>query len=299
MRKLRFDDEEEEVREPLTTEESVSAAEIISNDSFERLRARNKRRSTEELILVVGLVFFLVAVLVFLCGYLFFKAKDIRIEGNSLYDSASILREAGITPEDNLFSVNESVLQAKLTVTFPYIRKITVTRKLPTTIIIRVEEDSPLFYTEILGDYFLLSSSLRVLERAESAEDFTTDMQGLLPVKIPQIKRAIVGNELVFPRDATYRYMTDLLSALGGTPFYGRIDTVDVSEKFNIRLYLNDAKICVSIGGTEDLEAKLTFLSKILATQCEEDTVAAIHLKKAETAYITKSNRDYSDQLLK
>lgn len=299
MRKLRFDDEEEEIREPLETEESVSAAEIISNDSFERLRARNKRRSTEEILLVVGLVFFLVAVLAFLCGYLFFKAKDVRIEGNSLYDSDSILTETGITPEDNLFAVNESVLQAKLTVTFPYIRKVKVTRKLPTTVIIRVEEDSPIYYTEIMGDYFLLSSSLRVLERAKSAEEFTSRMSGLLPVRIPEIKRAVVGTELVFPRDATYRYMTNLLSTLERAPFYGRIGTVDVSEKFNIRLYLNDAKICARIGGTDDLEAKLSFLSKILATQCDEDTIATIHIKKAETAYITKRDRDFSDQLLK
>ena len=299
MRKLRFDDDEEEVREPFSTEDSVSAAEIISNDSFERLRARNKRRSTEEIILVLVLVFFLVAVLIFLCGYLFFKAKDIRIEGNSLYDSASLLRETGITQEDNLFSVNESVLQEKLTVRFPYIRKVTVKRKLPTTLVIRVEEDSPLYYTEIMGDYFLLSSSLRVLERTKSAGEFTTGTNGLLPVKIPQIKYAIVGNELVFPRDATYRYLTDLLSSLARTPYYGRIGTVDVSEKFNIRLYLNDARICVSIGGTEDLEAKLSFLSKILATQCEEDTIATIHLKKAGTAFITPGEQDFSDKLLK
>ncbi len=299
MRKLRFDDEEDEKEERIKETEAVSAAEIISNDSFERLLARNRRRSTEEILVVVGLVCFLVAALAFLCGYLFFKAENVTVVGNELYGTEAILREAGITPEDNLFSVSEADLRKRLTAAFPYLRRVTLERSLPTSLTIRVEEDTPQYFTEIAGDYFLLSGTLRVLERAKCAEDFTGRIPDLLPVRVPEIKKAIVGSELVFPRDATFRYMNDLLNTLEASPIRPFIDTVDVSEKFNIRLYLYDARLCVSIGGTDDLNAKLTFLTRILGSQVEETTIATINIKKAETAYVTYREKDFSDQLLK
>ncbi len=288
MSKIRFDKKEQDER-------LMSAAEIINNDSFERLKEKTIRKKIGEIIFMVLTIIVLCGILACACGYMFFKVKSIEVRGNKLYASEDIIRASGITESDNLFAVKTSDLQNTLSLAFPYIKTATVSRILPTTLVITVTEDSPCYYTEIGGEYYLLSETLRVLERAETAEAYTDRMEHLLPLSLPTATYVVTGREVAFTRESTYTYLLSFLEQLRASPLFPQISSIHASDKFSMYIILCDHRYKAMLGSNENMEAKLSFLSAIIETKFDETTIAQININKVENAFVTYRKTLFED----
>ncbi len=274
---------------------AVSNAELINNDSFERLRSRNRRRSFDEWVFIILVLLFLCAALFCVCGLIFFRAKEVRAEGGTYYDNEEILKEAGITDRDNLFFINQKELEERMTLRFPYIESITLKRILPTTLVIKIEEDRPAYYTEIGTEAFLLSESLRVLDRADSVPEVTGDIDGLCRVTLPTVTYAVVGRRLEFERDSTYQYMLRVLSVLNASEYAGSIDYVDAKSKFRISVYLFDRKYKVFLGSGEELEEKIRFFTNIRKQKLDVEDFAVVDVSDLDRAFVSLRDKKIED----
>ncbi len=267
--------------------EPISNAELINRDSFERLRARNSRKTLDEWLSILLTVLVLCALLLGICTLLFFRAKNIVIEGGSYYDSSVILSQTGIDGEDNLFFIDREELENRLTLRFPYIESISLSRVLPTTLIIQVKEDTPAYVTEIRGEYFLLSRSLRVLARAKTEQDAIGYLSGIKRISLPTVTYAVTGRRLGFERDSTYSYLLDFLKVLNESEYADGVTRIDASSKFRIGVYLYEGKYKVIFGSAEEAEEKLLFFTNIRKQKLPENACAIVDVSDLKRAFVS------------
>lgn len=106
-----------------------------------KTRRYSKRRRSGGLSFVYKLLCF-----VAICGAiavamaLFFKAENIRVEGNSSYTAQQITEASGIRPGDNLYLLNKYDAAESIIRTLPYVEQVQLRRQLPNTLVITVSE---------------------------------------------------------------------------------------------------------------------------------------------------------------
>lgn len=110
-------------------------------------------------IVLVCLSFFAAACFGLLYAYRFFTAtpyfaiKTVEIQGNSRLESREILEMAGLETGGNSLAVSLDEVKASVAAN-PWIKDVSVTRVLPDSMIIRVEERTPAFWMHYKGTLY-------------------------------------------------------------------------------------------------------------------------------------------------
>lgn len=265
-------------------DEELSNAELVNNDSFLKLRSKNKRREFGRKIFYVAVGASLTALIAVVCVVVFFGLKNVEIRGNNRYTEEQILEACGFSASDNLFGVNLSKIERDIIKKYPYISKVTFKRVLPSTLIISVTEDAPSYCAEIYGDYFLLSSDLRIISKHDIYEDIEVLDMSVIYLKLPQVERAVQGERIVFDKKSNYDHIIDFLTLLRNHEIYSRTDCIDASDRYHLVLYTNESRNKIDIGTSENLDTKIKFVKKVIETHFSEDSIVAINVEKINQA---------------
>ena len=84
----------------------LNNAELVNQDSFERLRSKNRRKEIRRRIFYTLVALLLIAAVGIVCVVLFFNLRTVEIRGNSHYTDEEILDACGFTPTTNLFGID-------------------------------------------------------------------------------------------------------------------------------------------------------------------------------------------------
>jgi len=110
------------------------------------------------------------------CDY--FRAKTLEVEGNRVLSEENIIKEAGINPGDNILSVNISMVRKKIMAN-PWVAEAEVGRKIPSGIVIKIEEHKCIAVLD-LGKEFLLNENGEIFkEKAAADPEGVPVIQGL------------------------------------------------------------------------------------------------------------------------
>lgn len=184
------------------------------------------------------------------------RIKTIVVENASAVSEQSILESAGIKIGRHQYAIDKSEIAADVKAVSPYIKSVTVKRRLPTELHIVVEEYEPLYYTEYNGTYWILSDSLLVLEvfpdEASAAQKAATHLI------LPEIKTCEIGKTLTFTEESDGKAAMDSLAVFQKFSFTEPLSQIDVSEKFNITADIQN-KYKLIYGNAERLEEKIQF----------------------------------------
>jgi len=184
---------------------------------------------------------------------------DVRVEGNSIYTADELLAAGGLSIGDRLPILSVNTAEKTLLGNMPYIQSCNISVKLPGTVIFEVEDEIPFAYTEMFGEYYALSSELKVLERADSNIGFSE----LLYVKLPFAERAVVGEQIQISENEDGEYIKTFFSLLSESDLCGRVDIVYFDEKYDIVASV-DGKYRVLFGSPFDMKLKMATVSKII-----------------------------------
>ena len=117
----------------------------MENHSRDEVRSINKKKNhrKRKIKRIAALCLFALAVIcagIALVLTVFFRIDTItiQIEGNRLYSDKDIITCCGIETGDNLFLVSEKKINEKLTNDMPYVKSVTIERKMPDTLIIKI-----------------------------------------------------------------------------------------------------------------------------------------------------------------
>ncbi len=265
-------------------DEELSNAELVNNDSFLKLRSKNRRREIGRKIFYVAVGASLTALIAVICIIVFFGLKKVEIQGNNRYTEEQILEACGFSASDNLFGVDLKKIEKQIIKKYPYISNVTFKRVLPSTLIIKVTEDAPSYCAEVYGDYFLLSSDLRVISKHDIYEDIEVLDMSVIYLKLPQVERAVQGERIVFDKSSNYGHIMEFLTLLRKHEIYNRTDCIDASDRYHLVLYTDGSRYKIDIGTSDNLDTKIKFVKKVIETHYSENSIVAINIEKINQA---------------
>lgn len=246
-------------------------SELKKKQSIQRFMRRKRNRKRIARIMYVLLFTAVITVFVILCLNFFFRVKNIELTGASRYSREDIISLTSISEGMSIFSASNRSLSG-VNERLAYIKEFRVIRKFPDTVVIEALEDTPRYYAELYGEYFILSDELRILER--TFEEPKREDNALIELLLPQIDSALVGRTIEFPTDVSQRYVTAYIDALEASPMYERANAFDLRDRFNLALIASDIYI-VKLGNGDELGTKLTAVAGMLEHAAMSDGVPA------------------------
>lgn len=122
------------------------------------------KAKTKKIVFLLAFVLLALTVLAGLSVTVWFPVKNVQISGSEIYNDIDLVSALDISDKENLLLLNQESLLAKLQADFPYIKSLTLKKKLPDTAVIKVS-DVKTFYTFTKGEEILVTdNSLRILE---------------------------------------------------------------------------------------------------------------------------------------
>lgn len=230
-----------------------------------------------------GLYVFFTAVIIALVvvggSIVFFKVNnfDLRmrtttgnvvcLQGNSRYTEEEIIEACGVNYGDNLCLVKKTSVANHLLKSLSYVSGVSVTRRLPGTLVITVTESRAAACVSSGEKWYIIDVNGKLLEESTQVQS-CTQIKGLT-LKDPEIGKVMEvhaapsedydGDGQTLQCEALIR----LLPALDGRELLGDITEIDLSSDSEITLrYQDRLTVLMLLDGDFDYEAKL--LSSVL-----------------------------------
>lgn len=202
-----------------------------------------------------------------------FKVDSIAVTGESRYTQEQILAECGLELGENLFLADTESARSVLESRLPYLEDVSVSRKLPSGIVISVSDASPSAVIAVEEGYLLVSARGKALEVLPSAPG------GLPLIKGAQLERAEPGYPITYADEQTERALEEIIATLEKLEF-GGIGVIDLSNPLSIELEY-DGRILIEVGLPSDLDYKLKFAQKVLRDEIGADEKGTLDISLA------------------
>ena len=275
-----------------SSKEKKEKRNIDPEKGLERVRKKRTRMTVNRRLLTVLTVILLAAVFAVLVVALFFRVSEVRVVGNTYYNDQDIIDASGIEYKKNIFLIDSGNVASSIISQFPFIKTVRLSRQVPSTIVLKLESDEALFYTDIAGEFFIISRDMRVVGIEKSAEDAEKRYPGTKRLVTPAVSEAVVGREIVFVRESYADEVRKLAASLSASEVFEGVTTFDVSNKFAVRLIYGH-KIKATLGDASDFDLKLRFLNEIIKDV--GDKGGTVDLDTVEMGYFIPSDGESYD----
>ena len=274
------------------TEKEISEIERNAErmEAYERMRSRKRRRGFIRVASVLLLLTVLTASVVY-TGYKFlFVIDEVNVTGDSPYSSDEVRIASGIEFGDALYSFSSVKAEERLTAALPYICSVDVDRQIPDTIVLDVKCESPVYYTEIYGKIYLISDTLRILGEAGD-----TDLEGLVWVKLPGVKKAVFGSSPHLWDSARNDDLKTITDCIKKSALADRITQIDLRSNYKLTMVC-DNKYLLEFGEYTEIDTKLRIADAVLGdTMFNNSNKAKIDLSNlSETIVVVDNQLDFS-----
>ena len=224
----------------------------VNTSNNELIRKRQKKRHRKR---VLWLFLFISGIFIlFSLKTNYFYAKKIIVEGNKYVTSNEIVELSGISNDTNVLYMNISNIKDRV-LNNSYISTVKLKRKLPNTIVIKIEERSPRYFTRSDEKIYILDSELIILE---IRQDNPLNLPELIGIdsKGKKLGEKATSSDRIIYFIENYTRLMDRLSE----PF--PINKIDLRDTLKIQLEIN--KLIIKIGDEDKLEEKLNKVINVL-----------------------------------
>ena len=251
--------------------------------SRERAKAENskrhrRRRKRSYMLYYILLLLFVLIAFVTLSVTVFFNISDIQVEGISLLNAQDVITASEIEIGDNLFRSNLSGAAEKIKQSQVYADEVTITRKLPGTLVIQITEAEPTMNLKTGDTYAVLSAKGRVLEVDEQKPN--EDLITLEGIQQDNLKR---GDFLDMENNEKLDTLQTILEAIKEVGFEG-IKGINLENLADIHLNYLD-RIRIDLGTISELNYKLTFVKDIVENRLEQNAMGIIKAQQASEVH--------------
>ena len=251
--------------------------ELILHPSLREFRATEAasdpeiRDKAKLMIFCIGIALvLLLAILALKISATYLVIGDVRLEGSSLYTETEILDAGGLVKGGSLPLLRSSTTENSILENLPYVQSCEISFELPNVMIVNIIDEVPALCAEINGEYYILTYSLRVLERMTENKDFSD----YIYVELPQVTKAMVGEELVL--DGTgIDYITEFFELINSSTLKDRLGVVYFDKKFDIVASV-DGKYRVLFGSPSEMALKIDAVALMIAENDEKCSASGI-----------------------
>lgn len=254
-----------------------------------KVRKYRKKKGLRLLYQLLSILLILAAVI---AGcIIFFKVEETVVDGAERYSVDQILAVAEIPSSANLLFLSEKDVSERIKESLPYVRKVRLERKFPTTLYLVIEESAPLAVVQQEEKWAVLDSEGKVLEFVE---------EGMQSEYIQVTGLEFLGLEVGNVAEATeedrtqFRGLCNLLASLEKKEIAGEVTWIDLSDRTEIDMgYMGDRfTVRIPVGVSyekkkiEDrsYDRKLEIL-KAMVPELNESDEGVIDLRKEEAYF--------------
>lgn len=187
-----------------------------------------------------------------------FNIKDIIVTDNNKVPNDTIISLSTLQLEQNIFKFYNKNIENKIKEN-PYIEKVRIHRKLPSTVEIKVTERVAQYAVDYMGKYAYINTQGYILELAENNQDMPI-IQGASTNE----EEFQLGNRL---NNEDLNKLEDVIAIMDVMKQYKlneKVTSIDISNKNEYIIYLADEKKKVHIGDTSNLSNKILYVQAII-----------------------------------
>ena len=177
----------------------------------------------------------------------FFSLRNIEIENNNILTKSDIKQLSKIKSGKNIFMYDLKKIESNIKQS-AYIEDVSVKRKFPKSLIIRIEEKKILCVLKDKNkNYYYLDKNLNCIDK----------------IKEESIKNNYLIVEMDFENQNDKKYLTTLIDNINEQGLNNRINYINFTEKNQIYMKV-DEKIEVIISKDKNIDHNISKLTKIL-----------------------------------
>jgi len=216
----------------------------------------NKRYISKASAVYIAVGVVLIAVMTIFGTSAFMGTSGFIVDGISVYTEDEVVEASGLSIGDNLLFINIQAASQSIKDALPFVSDVQVTRKLPDIIHIAITESRAIAYILFAGEFYVIDSSGRVLDRIRSGGASAPDaleipgVDGkLIEIRGVEIEETVIGRVLrpVFGTETKLQYMQDVLIALEREGLEDDVSYLDVSNIVNVHFeFLGKFKVILS-----------------------------------------------------
>lgn len=206
------------------------------------------------ILLIVAILLVVVLGFVYLLTNERFGVKTFEIIGADRLDPAEIAKMADIPYKTNVFRISSRAISERI-MENPYVDKVKVEKKPPSSVLITVTEKRVVGYVKRDGISYVLGEDGAVLESGDKARVRPTDPKIELE-HINTDEKVMIGPEAV-----------NLISKLVKTNYYDRVRGLDLTRRNPIVVLDGGGR--VEFDGSGDLDYQFRFLEEIIQSNEE------------------------------
>ena len=239
-------------------------------NSVERYYQKKKKRKKRAKMVFFTLLFILMLLtLAILSVTVFFNAEEITVEGNERYTAKELLEAGNLKVGQNLFRMDkfEVIDQMK---ELPYVKDVTIKRKLPGGLRITVTENEPVVWIPHQSGAALLNEEYRVLELvslpAESEEAAEENpLQGIPQLVGPAATYVEVGKTVEFGETDYTGFLARLFEGVmeNADLNWEEVPEVQFIARYDIKMRYHQS-IVIDFGTLDRVETKLQLAAYLL-----------------------------------
>ena len=255
----------------------------------ERQRRQNRRNMRRRVTRRLAFVLITLC-MAFLAVTIFFRVDQVSITGTEHYTSKEIQQTLGIQKGDNLFTLRTRSLEQKLLNKYTYLSSVSITRKLPDTLVIKVKDSVPAAAIDVQGGgYFLMDANGKLLEQVSEIPEGTASVTGIV------LSTGTPGKKLTQKDTDRANTLIAVTKALAAQKMTENVNFINVSALYDVR-FAYQKRLDVRLGEAVQLKEKLQLLSRIINEELSPSDVNTVYLSDPTTAYCPPTTAEQIEQ---
>jgi len=253
-----FDFETEQLIQ-MTNKNRIKKQERRTKQNEIKEKKRKKRNKRVKLLIKLFLIVLLIGgAIIFAMTSPLFNIKEIKVTNNSQVSSDTIISLSEIKIDENIFKFYKGNASKKIKEN-AYIENVSIERKIPNTVEIKVEERTPKYSIDFMGKFMYINNQGYFLELSE-------DSKGLIIIYgiTTEEEKVIPGSRLNNEDLNRLEEVIKIISSANENGLEGKVTSVDISNKNDYTIYLEEKKKKVHIGNTSNLSNKMLYILAIM-----------------------------------
>ena len=217
-----------------------------------------KRKKMKKIIKFLTLLFIIIGGVVFALVSPIFNINEIQVKNNNLISPETIISLSNLSEGQNIFRFNKGKTEKEIK-TNAYIESVNVKRKIPNKIEITVEERERNYNVEFLNGYAYINNQGYILEISEQKLDLPV-IQGISTEQ----EQIVEGNRLNIEDLEKLETVIQIMNICKSYDLDKKISTIDISNKNNYTIYMEQEKKTIYLGDESNLNNKMLYVPTIL-----------------------------------
>lgn len=228
----------------------------MTEEEYERIN-KKKRKMHKTIKYVTIIILFVILILCAMFSPLF-NIKNILVEGNITISENQIVSLSGLQLDENMFNISKRKIIKKVKEN-PYVNEVKISRRLPSTLVIKIEERIPAYILEYASGYVYIDKKGYILQLASEKIDLPV-LQG---IETPS-EEYIEGNRLYTEDLVKLSIILRVMELATTNEMNSLITRIDIENQDNVKLIFETEDKIAYIGDSTNLNEKLPMIKAIL-----------------------------------